>query len=120
MSTLDQYCTISPYFRVLDGKLDQFKALCVRFIEKTQTEPGCLYYGFCFDGALAHCREGYRNAEALLAHLDNVGAILGEALKIAEIVRLEIAGPEEELAKLRGLLAAFKPQFLVLEFGFRC
>lgn len=119
MATLDHCCTISPYFKVADGKLDEFKALCARFIEKTQTEPGCLYYGFCFDGSLAHCREGYRNAEALLAHLDNVGAILGEALKIAEIVRLEIAGPEAELAKLRSPLAAFNPQFFVLECGFR-
>jgi quinol monooxygenase YgiN len=119
MATLENCCTISPYFKVAEGRLDDFKALCVRFVEKTQTEPGALYYGFCFDGQLAHCREGYRGAEALLAHLENVGPLLQEALKIAEIVRLEVAGSEAELAKLRGPLAPFNPQFLVLELGFR-
>ena len=45
-----------------------------------------------------------------------VGALLGEALKIAH---LEVHGPEEELAKLRGPLAGLKPQFFTLEYGFR-
>jgi len=38
---------------------------------------------------------------------------------MAELARLEIHGPEEELAKLRGPLAHLKPQFFVLEYGFR-
>jgi len=70
-------------------------------------------------GDEAHCREGYENAEALLAHLQNVGSLLEQALKIAEITRLEIHGPEEELAKLREPLAKLSPQFFVLEHGFR-
>ena len=36
-----------------------------------------------------------------------------------ELTRLEIHGPEEELAKLREPLAHLKPQFFVLEYGFR-
>jgi hypothetical protein len=31
---------------------------------------------------------------------------------------LEIHGPEEELAKLRGPLAELKPKFFTLEYGF--
>jgi len=119
MATTDTCCTIVPYFNVPEENLAAFKTICEQFVAKTKTEADCLYYGFSFNGNEAHCREGYQNAEAALAHLDNVGAILGEALKIAELTRLEIHGPESELAKLREPLAGLKPAFFVLEYGFR-
>lgn len=119
MENPDKCCTIHPYFKVHDGQLGTFKALCERFTEKTGQESNCLYYGFSFDGDQAHCREGYEDAEGVLAHLENVGPLLEEALQIAELTRLEVHGPEEELAKLREPLAAFGPQFFTLEYGFR-
>jgi len=119
MASQDTCVTIVPYFKVAEGKLDAFKALCVQFVTKTETEPKALYYGFSFDGDQVHCREGYADAEGLLAHLENVGALLEEALTIAELTRLEIHGIESELAKLRGPLADYKPQFFSLEYGFR-
>ena len=119
MATNDTCCTIVPYFQVQPGHLDEFKALCERFVAQTESEPDCLYYGFCFDGHTAHCREGYVNAAGLLAHLENVGALLEEAFKIAGITRLEVHGPEAELDKLREPLAALGPQFFTLEYGFR-
>jgi hypothetical protein len=51
--------------------------------------------------------------------MQDVGPLIDEALKIAEIARLEVHGPEEEVAKLREPLAHLKPQFFVLEYGFR-
>jgi hypothetical protein len=51
--------------------------------------------------------------------LENIGTLLQEALKISELTRLEIHGPEEELAKLREPLAELQPQFFTLEYGFR-
>jgi hypothetical protein len=119
MSTQDKCCTIVPYFKVPSGNLPAFKKICEAFVAKSSSEPKCLYYGFTFDGDQAHCREGYADAEGLLTHLENVGDLLQEALKIAEITRLEVHGPEGELAKLKGPLAAFKPQFFTLEYGFR-
>lgn len=119
MPTQDKCCTIAPYFKVSRGNLEAFKKLCEQFVAETSGETQCLYYGFCFDGDLAHCREGYADAASLLAHLQNVGALLEEALKIAELTRLEIHGPEEEIAKLREPLAHLKPQFFILEYGFR-
>ena len=119
MATQDTCCSVVPYFKAHSGKLDAFKALCERFVEKSSTEPKCLYYGFSFDDDQIHCREGYIDAEGVLTHLDNVGTLLAEALTIADLTRLEIHGPEAELAKLRGPLAQFKPQFFVLEYGFR-
>ena len=119
MSTKDKCCTIVPYFKVSSGKLEAFKNLCEQFVDTTSKEEKCLYYGFCFDGDQAHCREGYEDAEGLLTHLDNVGALLGEALQISEITRLEVHGPEEELKKLREPLAELGPQYFTLEYGFR-
>ncbi len=119
MATHDKCCSLSPYFNIHAGKLAEFKKLCDAFVEKTKSEPKCLYYGFCFDGDTAHCREGYADAAGLLAHLENVGALLQQALKISDIARLEVHAPADEMEKLRGPLAALKPQMFVLEYGFR-
>lgn len=117
MSTPDTCVGLVPYFKVAPGKLAEFKALLPRFIETTKTEPKCMYYGFSFDGDIARCREGYDDAAGLLNHLDNVGALLAEALKVAEIIRLEVHGPAAEIDKLRGPMAGLKPQFFALEPG---
>jgi quinol monooxygenase YgiN len=119
MSTEDKCCTIVPYFKVSAGKLPAFHKLCEEFIKQTRLEPKCLYYGFSFSGDQVHCREGYADAEALLTHIQNVSQLLEEALKIAAITRLEIHGPEQELAKLREPLAKLQPQYFTLTYGFR-
>ena len=119
MATQDKCCTIVPYFKVQNGKLEAFKALSEKMVENTIKEPKCLYYGFSFDGDVAFCREGYEDAEGALAHLENVGPLLQEILKISDLTRLEVHAPAEELAKLREPMAGLKPQFFTLEYGFR-
>ncbi len=119
MATQDKCCSIAPYFKVHDGQLAAFHTLCERFVEKTSAESGCLYYGFAFDGDEVHCREGYADADALLAHVENVGALIAEALEISELARLEVHGPEEELQKLREPLAELNPRYFTLEYGIR-
>ena len=74
-----------------------------RFIEKTGSEKENLFYGFSINGDEIFCREGYENAGGVLAHLDNVGALLAEILKMADLTRVEVHGPAEELDKLRNL-----------------
>ena len=119
MATQDSTVTIVPYIKVHSGKMQEFKALCERFVEMSKGEAGCLYYGFSFNGDLAFCREGYKNADALLAHLENVGTLLAEMQHLSDIARLEIHGPESEVAKLRGPLTDYKPEYFILEYGFR-
>ena len=119
MATQDKCCSIVPYFKVHDGQMDAFRDLCKQFIEKTNQEAKCLYYGFSFDGNEVHCREGYEDANGLLAHLDNVGELTGKALQIADLARLEVHGPEDQLSMLRAPLAELNPQFFELEYGFR-
>lgn len=119
MQSPDTCCTLVPYFTVADGKLDEFKALCDQFVALTRNEPGCVHYAFSFDGQTAHCREGYDDAAALLAHLGNVDAVLQQALKIAQIARLEVHAPAAQVDALRGPLAGLNPQWFVIEQGFR-
>jgi hypothetical protein len=61
------------------------------------------------------CRETYGNANGLLAHLDNVGGLLEEMLKMANLTRLEVHGPAKELEKLKTPLAHLNPAWFALE-----
>src|SRR5690349_14699510 len=119
MFSRDTCCTLVPYFEIQDGQLEAFKALAVKLVARTRTEPGCMHYAFSFSGNVAHCREGYVDAAALLAHRENVAELLGQALKIAKIIRFEVHAPEAEIEKLRGPMAARKPEFFALEEGIR-
>lgn len=119
MATEDKCCSIVPYFKIAQGELEAFKQLCEKLVEKSRSEPKCLYYGYCFDGDQAHCREGYEDVEGALAHLDNIGSLLEQILQISELTRLEVHGPQEELTKLREPLARLQPQFFTLECGYR-
>lgn len=115
----DNCCSIAPYFEVPPERMDEFQALVDQFVEATRTETGCLYYGFCFDGHTATCREGYDGADGVLAHLGNVGELFAKAQEVAKLVRMEVHGPEAELAKLREPLSGLDVDFFVLEKGFR-
>ena len=84
---------------------------------RSTTEEKNLYYEFTINGDEIFCREGYVGAEGVLTHLDNVGALLGEALAIADLTRLEFHGPAAELEKLKGPLAHLKPAWFALECG---
>ena len=117
MAKRDTCCTLVPYFQVHPGQLESFKAMGPDFIAATTREAKCLHYAFSFSGDLAHCREGYTDADGLLTHLDNVGALLQEALKISDLVRLEVHGPAAELAKLKEPLKDLNPQYFELAEG---
>jgi len=119
MFAKDTCCTLVPYFKVHDGKLDAFKAGCAKFLDATRTEAKCVHYGFTFHGSEAHCREGYDDAEGMMAHLENIGTLLGEALKISDITRLEVHGPAAELDKLREPLKELAPVYFELLDGIR-
>lgn len=111
MSELSQAVSIHPYFKVHEGKLAAFKELMNRFVAKTSTEETCFYYDFTVCGNIVFCREAYAGAAGLLAHLDNVGACIEEALTFSELIRVEVHGPKAELDQLREPLADLGPEF---------
>jgi quinol monooxygenase YgiN len=113
----DAVCTLSTYFDVPADKIEDFKALGRRFIERSRGEPGCVHLAFSFSNFTAHCREGYDDADALLNHLDNVSTLFQEALAIAYLIKLEVHAPALEIEKMRLALATLKPQYFTLEAG---
>jgi len=90
MSPLSKFVSLHPYFKVHPGKLS-------------------------VNGDEIFCREGYTDAEGLLAHLDNVGALLAEMLTMADLNRVEVHGPTMELEKLKKPLAHLNPAFFAVE-----
>ncbi|PYX29431.1 MAG: hypothetical protein DMG80_14565 [Acidobacteria bacterium] len=111
MGALWNFVSLHPYFKVHPGKLDEFKKQFPTFVELTKSEPKNLFYEFSLNGDEVFCREGYVDAEGLLAHLDNVGAPLAKAMTIADLIRLEVHGPAAELEKLKEPLAHLKPEW---------
>ncbi len=109
--------SLHPYFKAHPGKLADIKATLPAFVEKTKAEAKNLYYGFTVNGDEIFCREAYADAEGVLAHLENVGPQLGEMLKMADLIRIELHGPASELEKLRGPLAQLNPAWFACECG---
>ena len=91
MNQLSRFVSLHPYFKVPPDKMPYLKAILPEFAAKTRNETGNLFYEFTINGDEVFCREGYVNAEALLAHLDNVSAMLAQALTMAELVRIGFA-----------------------------
>src|SRR5206468_12913815 len=83
MNQLSRFVSLHPYFKLPSDKMPYLKAILPEFAAKTRNETGNLFYEFTINGDEVFCREGYVNAEALLAHLENVGAMLAQALAMA-------------------------------------
>lgn len=119
MHTTDTAVSIHPYFDVPAENLEAFNAILGELIVRAKTEEDCLYYGFSYKGNIVHCREGYRSAEGLLFHINNVGDLIEKAMGISETIRLEVHGPAAELEKLKGPLAELPIEYYELRLGFR-
>src|SRR3954463_8212457 len=113
MNRLSEFVSLHPYFKVPPDKMPYLKAILPEFAAKTQNETGNLFYEFTINGDEVFCREAYVNAEALLAHLDNVSAMLAQALSMAELLRIEVHGPAAELDKMKEPLAELNPAWFV-------
>jgi quinol monooxygenase YgiN len=109
------FVSLHPYFKAHPGKIDAIRAGFPAFIGKTETEKENLFYEFSVNGDDFFCREAYETAGGLLAHLENVGELLGEMLKLADVTRVEVHGPAGELEKLKGPLAHLNPVWFVTD-----
>jgi len=119
MTTNDRCCSINPYFRIHENRSDEFRRICEKLVERAIKEPKCLYYGFSFYGDVAHCREGFEDAEGILYHMENVSDLLEKMLEISDLISIEIHGIRTEIEKLKKPFADMNPKFYELEYGFR-
>src|SRR5436190_146148 len=120
MSLLSKFVSLHPYFKVHPGKLDAIKAMLPQFTARTATEKAMLLYEFSWNGDELFCREGYTDAEGVLAHLDNVGELLAELLTMGDLTRIEVHGPATELEKLKKHLAHINPAWFAISSAISC
>jgi quinol monooxygenase YgiN len=106
-----------PYFKAFPGKEAEVRKMFPRFVEKTSLENGVVYYDFFSNGDEFYCREAYRDAAAALAHLTNVGVLLDEMMKLADLTRVEIHGSASEVAKVKESLEPLHPICFIHEHG---
>jgi hypothetical protein len=109
------FVSLHPYFRAHLGKLETAKSAFSQFVGKTATEKDNLFYGFTVNGDEIFCREAYGSAEGVLAHLENVAVPLSQMLEVADVIRIEVHGPADELEKLKAPMAHLNPAWFTLE-----
>ena len=109
-----KFVSLHPYFKIHPGKVAEIKKLLPQFIQKTASENANLFYEFTMNGDELFCREAYENADGLMSHINNVGTLLAEVFEIADVIRLEVHGPAEELEKLKKPLTHLNPAFFEL------
>jgi quinol monooxygenase YgiN len=99
---------------IREGKLEEFKALaaeCMRTVR--EKDSGTLQYDWFLNQAQTECvvRETYKDSEAVLEHIANLGASLGAILSVCDWTFEVCGSPSPELVKATaGLsLKAYSP-----------
>lgn len=109
--------SLHPYFKAHAGKREACLALLPPFVAATQPDTDCLYYEFTTHDDEIFCREAYVSGAAALAHLTTVGPLLEQMLGMADLTRLEIHGPAEELEIMKPALAGLNPAWFETACG---
>ncbi len=117
MSKFRSSVSIQPYFTVQEDKMEDARQVLDRCVEASANEAGSYFYNFTVSGNVVFCREYYTDADAVLTHLGNVGALIEELLKVSELTRCEVHGPAAELEKLKEPMAALNCDWFTLECG---
>ena len=87
---------------IAPGDLTEFKRVAAEALKLTIPEPGTLHYDWFFSEDETKCvvREIYADSDAMLAHLGNVGDLLGRLVELGGGLEPEGFGsPSAELAE---------------------
>jgi quinol monooxygenase YgiN len=86
-----------------EGKINEFKKLAAEIIDKVEAgEPNTLSYEWYLSNDESKCCvvQSYKDSQALMAHLGNIGDLSGPLHKVAPLTGLMIFGsPSDELRK---------------------
>jgi quinol monooxygenase YgiN len=117
-STKQNYPYLSVEFTITPGKNEAFKSLGRQLIDRTLKEAGALGYQWYFDNDENKCHliELYKNSEAILAHLNNVGPTLQKLLETSKVTRFEVFGNVN--AEVEKALTSFGTKFFKYWDGF--
>jgi quinol monooxygenase YgiN len=92
---------LTAKFKIHEGKIAEFKKIadqCVPVVKANET--GALQYDWYFNPGETECvvRETYTDSNAVLAHIVNIGAMLGQLLDMSDF-DLEVYGKMSEELK---------------------
>ena len=93
-------------FKVHEGKLEEYTRLSAQAMEIVRTkDTGTLRYDIYFNDDRSECMvvERYRDSEALIEHMANLGDVAGAILATVSLIHGEVLG--EPSAELRADLA---------------
>jgi quinol monooxygenase YgiN len=100
--------------KIASSDLGEFKQLAAQLLKRTKGETGALQYDWFLSADETKCvvRETYENSDAVLAHIANVGELLGKLAELGGGLEIESFGPvspqlAEAAAALQPTLYAF-------------
>jgi len=99
------YWTIAATIK--DGQLEKLKSAIEPMVDATRTEKGALSYDFWLSADLkkVYVFECYQNSDAVLAHMENVGGLLGAFFECVDLEPIVILGNSSQA--LKDAFAAF-------------
>ena len=116
---MTNYIRAKAEHSISDGKINEFKKLAAEIVDRVEAnEPNTLSYEWFLSDDESKCYvvQVYEDSEAVLAHLANIGDLLGPFDEIAPLTGLMIFGsPSDEL---RQALEPVGPKILEHWFGF--
>ena len=85
---------VAKFVNVSSASLADFKEVAAEALEIAQREPGVLQYDWFFDDRETVCvvLETYQDAEALHAHISNVGETFGRLIELGGGCDLQVFG----------------------------
>jgi len=94
---------LTACFQIQAGKTESFKEIAAQCVEAVRkNEEGALRYQWFFSPDQRECKvlETYQDTEAVFAHMQNVGPMLGKLLEISTITGDVYGHINEPLRKL--------------------
>lgn len=95
----DESLTMITYYNVQD--MDTFANLTVEIAEAKKADDAVLSCSFSFNANQVVCVENFESAEKAKTHLENYADLAKRALETAEIEKVDVMGPEDQLEQLR-------------------
>ena len=114
------FMSIQPTFSIKDWA--KATPIMERFVAVTDSEKGCLYYGWTKTADKLFCREAYVDAAGVLEHLGNVGPLVGELLadpEVATLDEIQLHGPAAEVAKCKEGMDPLGTVYFEVHSGFQ-
>lgn len=101
--------------RIHEGKLEEFKRLAAEAVRAVREKnSGTLQYEWHFTPDMRQCvvLEAYRDSDAVLVHMANLGETLGALTEVADLSIDAFGEPSQELlAASEGMNITFHSQF---------